>query len=385
MKENNEAPLAGLLVVDLTRAVAGPFATMLLGDMGARVIKVEEEGTGDETRQWGPPFVEGISTYFLSMNRNKESVALNLKREPGRSLLAAMAAKADVVIENFRPGVMERLGFGYEALSGRNPRLVYASISGFGQTGPDRLRPGYDLVLQAMSGLMDVSRAEGEAPVKVAFPVADILSGLFAGQAIMTALYSRERTGKGRYIDVSLMEGMLCAMSSLAETFLATGKQPQRVGTAQANIVPYQMFHCADGALVCGAPNERLWQRFCSAIGRPEWLLEERYRGNGARTSRRKELVAAIEDVLRGGTVAEWLARFEENQIPCGPVLDMEHALGHRQVQARGTIVESPHAKLGTVRSVGNPMRMSGFTPAYTAAPDLGADTERLRKEFLRS
>ena len=383
MKEISEAPLSGLLVVDLTRAVAGPFATMMLGDMGARVIKVEEEGVGDETRQWGPPFVQGISSYFLSMNRNKESVALNLKNEQGRSLLAAMIAKADVVIENFRPGVMDRLGFGYHSLSAVNPRLIYASISGFGQTGPDRLRPGYDLVLQAMSGLMDVSRTEGEPPVKVAFPVADILTALFTGQAIVTALYSRERTGRGRYIDVSLMEGMLCAMSNLAGSYLATGKQPQRVGTAQANIVPYQMFQCEDGALICGAPNERLWERFCEAIARPEWLRDERYRGNAARTRHRQELVDAIAAVLRAGTVAHWIARFEENQIPCGPVLDMEHALGNPQVAARGAIVETMHPKLGPVRLVGNPMRMSGFTPSYKPPPDLGADTERLRKEFL--
>lgn len=377
------APLDGLLVLDFTRAVAGPFCTMLMGDLGARVIKIEEENTGDETRQWGPPFLDGESTYFLSMNRNKESVAVNLKSEEGRRLVHAIAARADVVMENFRPGVAGRLGIGYEELSALNPRMVYASVSGFGQTGPQREKAGYDLILQAMSGCMHISASPEQEAVKVAFPVADILAALFSSNAILAALHSRNKTGRGRYIEISLLEGMLCAMSNLATGTLNTGREPGRVGTAQPNIVPYQLFRCRDAAIVLGAPNERLWVKLCEALGHPEWAANPRYQGNARRNELRAEVVGLIESVLGEDDAAVWLARLEAHEIPCGPVSTLTQALALPQVAERGTVVEADHGKLGKIRLVGNPMHMNDFSPEYRAPAALGQHTGRIRAEFL--
>ena len=356
---------------------------MMLGDLGARVIKIEEEQSGDETRQWGPPFLDGESTYFLSMNRNKENVAVNLKTAEGLRLVRSIAARADVVIENFRPGVADRLGIGREALAALNPGLVYASVSGFGQTGPQREKAGYDLVLQAMSGSMHVSASPEQGAVKVAFPVADILAGLFASNAILAALHARNRDGRGRHIEISLLEGMLSAMSNLATGVLNTGREPARVGTAQPNIVPYQLFQCRDAPIVLGTPNERLWRKLCEALERPAWLEDPRFQGNPRRNEHRAELVALIEAVLQAGDAAAWIARLEAHEIPCGPVFTLGQALAQPQVRAREAVVETGHAKLGKIRLVANPIRMSDFTPACRAPGALGADTARIQAEFL--
>lgn len=356
---------------------------MMLGDLGARVIKVEEEGAGDETRQWGPPFLEGESTYFLSMNRNKESIAVNLKSEDGRRLVRSIARRADVVMQNFRPGVAERLGIGYEQLAAANPRLVYASVSGFGQTGPEREKAGYDLILQAMSGLMHVSASPEQGAVKTAFPVADILAALFASNAILASLYSRNKTGRGRFIEISLLEGMLCAMSNLATGTLNTGREPRRVGTAQPNIVPYQLFSCRDAPIVLGAPNERLWAKCCDALGHPEWLADPRFQGNAKRNEHRAELVSQMEAALATDTAAAWIEKLEAHEIPCGPVFTLLEALAQPQVAAREAVVEAEHGKLGKIRLIGNPMRMHDFAPEYRAPAALGADTDRIRAEFL--
>ena len=380
---NGRLPLEGVLVLDLTRAVAGPFGTMLLGDLGARVIKIEEPDRGDETRYWGPPFLGDWSTYFLSINRNKESVALDLKSAAGRRAVQRIAARADVVVENFRPGVMDRLGLGLAELARRNPRLIYASISDFGQTGPDRGKAGYDLIIQGMSGLMRASAGPDEEAVKVAFPVSDILTSLFAGQAILASLYSREKDGRGRYIEVSLLEGMLSAMCSLVTGTLLTGQEPERVGTAQHNIVPYQMFHCRDAPIVFGSPNERLWQRLCEALEHPQWLEDPRFQGNAARNQHRAELVGEMEAVLRTRPAAHWLERLERCEVPCGPVCSISEALSLPQVAARGTVVECDHAELGRLRLVGNPMRMAGTPFAYRAPPGLGEHTQAVMQEFF--
>ena len=377
------APLVGVTVLDFTRAVAGPFCTMLLGDLGARIIKVEDPNGGDETRQWGPPFLSGWSTYFLSMNRNKQSVAADLKSDEGRALVRAIAARADVVIENFRPGVVDRLGIGADELRALNPRLIYASVSGFGQTGPQAKRPGYDILLQAVSGSMYASAPEGEEAVKIAFPVADILAALFAGQAILAALYSRERTGRGRRIEVALLEGMLCAMSNLATGVLNTGDDPKRVGVAQPNIVPYQLFHTADGPLIVGAPNERLWRRFCDAIDAPELAADKRFDSNPSRNQHRAVLVPLIQEKLRQHGVSYWQERFDRAEVPCGPVLPLSKALENPQLAAREAIVTANQPDLGTIRLVGNPMRFDDYRPEYAAPRSLGEDTARIRAEFL--
>lgn len=379
----HDAPLDGILILDLTRAVAGPFCTMMLADLGARVIKVEEAGKGDETRQWGPPFVDGVSPYYLSMNRNKESLAADLKSDDGKRLVAAIARKADVLVENFRPGVADRLGLGYAALAEANPRLIYCSISGFGQTGPDREKPGYDLMVQASSGFMYTSAAEGGPPVKSAFPVADIAASQFAGQAILAALYQRSRTGRGRRIEVSLLEAMLAAMSSITTPALVTGEEPPRVGTAQPNIVPYQMFRCQDSCIVAGAPNDRLFERFCDALDRRDWLSDPRFHGNAARNRHRKEVVAIIEAVFAQRPAAYWLERLAARGLPCAPVTTIQEALANPQLEARGAFATVEHPHLGRVRHFGNPMRFYGFEPGYRPAPGLGDDTARIAAEFL--
>ena len=355
---------------------------MMLGDLGARVIKIEEPARGDETRAWGPPFLHGESAYFLSMNRNKESVAVDLKSPQGLELVRRIASQADVVVENFRPGVMDRLGLGYESLQVENPGLVYASVSGFGQTGPDREKPGYDMIVQAMSGSMHVSATEEQGAVKVAFPVSDIVAALFTSNAIVAALLERTRTGTGRYLEVSLLEAMLCAQSNLAGSVLLTDCDPPRVGLAQGNIVPYQLFRCGDGAIVCGALNEPMWVRFAKALDREEWTRDARFLTNPDRTRNRAVLVPLIEEVLTGADAADWIARLEAHGIPCGPVLSLREALELEQVSARGTVVEMESQRLGTIRMVGNPMRITGYEPVYRAPSALGEDTDRVRKEF---
>ncbi|MEZ5356895.1 MAG: CoA transferase [Bryobacteraceae bacterium] len=377
------APLDGLTILDFTRAVAGPFCTMRLGDLGARVIKIEEPARGDETRAWGPPFVGDESAYFLSMNRNKESVAVDLKSTEGLRLVRAIAAKADVLVENFRPGVMDRLGLGYAALAESNPRLVYASVSGFGQTGPDAAKPGYDMIVQAMSGSMHVSAGPDYGPVKIAFPVSDIVASLFTSNAILAALLERARTGRGRSIEVSLLEAMLCAQSNLAGSILLAGKDPPPVGNAQGNIVPYQLFRCRDASIVCGALNEPMWARFCQALERTEWVADPRFRTNPDRTRNRAELIGLIDAVLELRDAAVWLGLLEQHGIPCGPVLSLRQALELEQVAARGAIVEMESEKLGKIRMIGNPMRIEGCEPVYRAPAPLGADTDRVTKEFL--
>lgn len=373
------APLEDVLVLDLTRAVAGPFCTMLLGDLGARVIKIEEPRSGDETRHWGPPFLDGWSTYFLSMNRNKQSVAADLKSAEGRRLIEAIAPKADVVIENFKPGVAGRLGIGADTLRALNPRLIYASVSGFGQTGEQAGRPGYDIILQAVSGSMSASAPEGVDAVKVAFPVADILAALFTGQAILAALYAREKSGLGRRIEVSLFQGMLCAMSNLATGTLNTGQNPRRVGVAQPNIVPYQLFHTLDKPLIVGAPNERLWRRFCLAVGKQEWADDARFAGNRRRNENRDALVALIEDVLRSQPAAYWQQRFDEQEVPCGQVAPLSEALG----QPYAGVMAVQHEQLGRLHFPDNPMRLSGHEHRTHPPQPLGKDTAAVTAEFL--
>lgn len=377
------APLGDILVLDFTRAVAGPFCTMMLGDLGARVIKIEEPKQGDETRDWGPPFVGDAAAYFLTMNRNKESVALDLKSEDDLKLVRAIAAKADVVVENFRPGVMDRLGIGYKTLSAANPRLVFASVSGFGSDGPDRDKPGYDMIVQAMSGSMHTSAEPGGAAAKIAFPVSDIVASLFVGNAILAALYDRHNSGRGRCIEVSLLEGMLCAQSNLAGSVLLADADPPQVGVAQGNIAPYQLYQCADAPIVVGALNQRLWLRFCRALGHEEWTQDERFLDNPSRSRNRAELTPLIEDVLRCKEAAHWLGRFERNEVPCGPVLSMRQALQLPQVVQRGTIIETEAGAYGRARLVGNPMRIEGFEPRYRSPAALGEHTRAIRNEFL--
>ncbi len=374
---SNCPPLQDILVLDFTRAVAGPFCTMNLADLGARVIKVEEPGIGDETRRWGPPFIGDTSAYFLSLNRNKESLAVDLKNEEDLALLRRIAKKADVVIENFRPGVADRLGVGYKELSAGNRGLIYASVSGFGQDGPERARPGYDLVIQAMSGLMLANALPGGPPMKVAFPVADVMAAMFVGQGILAWLYRRAQTGEGRYLEVSLLEGLLATMCSVAPCYLLTGEDPGALGAGQANIVPYQVFATEDAPVIVGVPNNRIWERFCRAAGCPHWLEDPRFLDNPARNRNRAVVLAEISRVMLQRPAAHWLQVLEEYGIPTGPVLTIAEIFEHPQVKERGTVIDA-----GGLRMVGNPMRAAGVETQYLRPPAIGEQNTRIREEF---
>jgi crotonobetainyl-CoA:carnitine CoA-transferase CaiB-like acyl-CoA transferase len=357
--------LEGVFVLDLSRAVAGPLCTMLLGDLGARVVKVEEEG-GDEARHWGPPFAGEDSTYFLGLNRNKESVVLDLKASSDLELVLRMATRADVVIENFRPGVAARLGLGYEALRALQPSIIYGSVSGFGQEGVDRDRPGYDLVVQALSGLLYTSSA------KVSFPVADVLAGLFLQQGVLAALLRRASSGEGAFVDVSLLDSVLAAMSPLTAACLMAGVDPKPAGAAHASIVPYQVFECASGSVAVGVTNERIWTRFCGAIGRP---AEEGYGSNVLRNQNREALLGELAPLFLTRTAFEWESLLRAAEVPCAAVRTVGEALELPAVRSIWTLEDG-------LRVFGNPVRISGHDAPLGAVPRCGEQTEALRREF---
>ncbi len=366
-------PLSHLVVVDFTRAVAGPFATQLLADRGARVIKIEDPGTGDECRYWGPAFQNGESAYQMSLNRNKESVTLDLKSDLGRSAVEKLIARADVLIENFRVGIAERLGFGWEAASALNPRLIYASITGFRRDSDEAERPGYDLIAQAMSGLMHANRMPNGDPFRVVYPVTDITTGFYASHAILTALYEREHTGQGRRVWVSLVESLMSTLCSITPMQLLSGEEP----VMGAAIVPYQMFRASDGPLVAGTPNERIWLRFAEALGRKDWLDDARFASNKARCANREYVLDQIQGTIGSMTRAECLDRLARFDVPSGPILTVTEA----NESGRMKTIDSNHPKAGPVRVPGNPI--VGFGDACNRpAPLLGEHTDRVLKEL---
>jgi crotonobetainyl-CoA:carnitine CoA-transferase CaiB-like acyl-CoA transferase len=367
--------LDGLLVLDFSRAVAGPFCGMLLGDRGARVIKIEDPKGGDESRGWGPVYVAGESSYFLGLNRNKESLALDLKSDLARQAVERLLPKADILIENFRPNAAERLGLSYDQTSRKNPRLIHATISGFGTKGPEAERPGYDLIVQAMSGLMYANRHEDGTPHRVAFPVTDILTGLFANQAILTALLEQQKSGlQSRHVEVSLMDCLQAALCSLGPMFLISGTEPL-IGSA---IVPYHMFRCKDGRVVIGAPNERLWVRFAKSVDRDRWLSDARFAGNQARIENKAFVLNEIQDAVAHLTRAEILALMDENEVPCGPI----HTVQEAYSSPRASIGEFQHPAAGTVKVSRNPIRGLPEVDPMAPAPMLGQHTEKILREI---
>jgi crotonobetainyl-CoA:carnitine CoA-transferase CaiB-like acyl-CoA transferase len=369
-------PLAGLLVLDLSRAVAGPMCTMLLGDLGARVIKVEEP-CGDEARLWGPPFHGADSTYFLGLNRNKESAVVDLKQSADLELVYRIADRADIAVENFRPGVAARLGVDYQSLRERNARIVYGSVSGFGQDGPDRDRPGYDLILQAASGLMHTNAQPGGPPAKAPFPIADILAALFLEQAILAALYRRERTGEGAYVETTLLDSLLAGMSTLTAAALIAGVDPRPAGPRHANIVPYQIFRCAEGYAAVGITNDRIWRRFCHALDRREWLIDPRFADNPSRNLHRDELLAMIEPLFLTRPALDWESLLREADVPCAAVRTIAEALSLACVRSIWTLDDG-------LRVFGNPVRIGGHGDAHAPVPKLGEHTAAIRAEFAR-
>ncbi|MBI4476526.1 MAG: CoA transferase [Acidobacteria bacterium] len=377
---NNNSPLAGITVLDLTRVLSGPYCTMLLADMGARVIKIEQPGKGDDTRAWGPPFLDGESAYFLSINRNKESVTLDFKRPEGRAVLDRLVAIADVLVENFRPGTLEKCGFGYEQLSTRFPRLIYCSVSGFGHTGPQRDRPGYDAVIQAEGGLMSITGDADGPPYRLGVAIADIVSGMFAAQGISLALLHRERTsGRGQHVDVGMLDSVAALLTYQASIYFATGASPTRMGNRHPTIVPYEVFPTKDGDFVIGVGNDDLWRRFCHVIGRDDLGADPRFATNERRVSAYDTLIPTLHDVLRTRTRQEWIDLLSVAGVPCGSVREVRDVLNDPQLAAREMVREVWHPTAGAVKVLGVPVKLSDSPGRVRAAPPkLGQHTEQV-------
>ncbi|HLW58480.1 MAG TPA: CaiB/BaiF CoA-transferase family protein [bacterium] len=374
-------PLDDLTVVDLTRALAGPYCTMMLADLGARVIKVETPDAGDDTRGWGPPFYEGESAYFLSINRNKQSLTLNLKDQRGRDLLLRLLRRADVLVENFRPGTMDRLGMGYAAVHDLVPRLVYCSISGFGQTGPYRERAAYDLIVQGMGGIMGITGEPDGAPMRVGVAVADICAGMFAAYGILAGLRVRERTGAGQWIDAAMLDGQVAWMTYMAANYFATGEDPRRVGSAHLNLVPYQPFPTRDGFVNVAVGSEGLWQRFCDAVELPI-AADPRFATNADRVRHREELLAVLLPVFARRSTAEWVERLLGGGVPAGPIYRMHEVMEDPQVRHREMVVELPHPRAGRIRVNGIPVKLSETPGAVVSPPpQLGEHSEAILRE----
>ena len=375
-------PLAGLRVLDLTHALAGPFCTMLLGDLGADVIKVEAPGEGDHARRWGPPFVNGESTYFLSVNRNKRSVTLDLKNEDGLRAATDLALASVVLVENFRPGTTARLGLGWDVLHERRPELVYASISGFGQGRP--ALAGYDQIAQGTSGLMSITGAAGQQPTKVGVPVGDIAAGMFAAHAILAALVERARTGVGRYIDVALNDALLALLTYQAGRYFATGVPPGREGNHHPTIAPYGTFATRDGHLNLAVGSDEQYRRFCEALQAPHLATDPRFATNADRQAARTQLVIEIERQLTRRTTGEWLARMEAAGIPAGPILDLEMAFSDPVAVERDMRVDVEHPAAGRIGQVGAPWKLDGqSSPIRMAPPLLGQHTAEVLTDVL--
>lgn len=374
--------LTGIRVADFTRVVSGPFATMLLGDLGAEVFKIERPGTGDDTRGWGPPFVGGESSYFFSVNRNKKSVVLDLQSSEGREQARKLSLSCDVVVENFRPGYMDRVGLGYDTLRAERPEIIYCSVSGYGQTGPYRERGGYDVPIQAMGGLMSITGDPDRPPVKTGVALVDVIAAQYAFSGILAALYHRERTGEGQRVDVSLLGAELAALINVASAYLVAGEVPVRRGTAHASIVPYQVFATSDGYIMLGAANDKLFAAFCEEAGRPAWVTDERFRTNADRVRHRDELVPLIDPLLRTDTTASWVERLEKVGVAVAPVNDLAQAFADPQVVHSGQVVTVQHPVAGDLRLVG-PAALFSATPAEVRLPPplLGQHTAEVLAE----
>jgi crotonobetainyl-CoA:carnitine CoA-transferase CaiB-like acyl-CoA transferase len=376
-------PLAGVRVLDLTRVLAGPFCTMMLGDMGAEVIKIEEPGKGDDTRRW-PPFLGGEATYFMAVNRNKKSVALNLKAPEGLDVLRRLAVKSDVLVENFRPGTMERLGLGFGALTKLNPRLVYCSISGFGESGPEAHRAGYDLIVQGESGIMDLTGFPDGPPVKVGNSVADLVAGLSAAHGIVLALLARTRTKRGQKVEIAMLDVMASLLTYQAGIYFGTGQRPTRKGNEHPSIVPYEVFKAADAYLTLGVANNSLWRQCCAALDCSELAADPRFDTEAKRVENRATLVPLLNEILATRDADEWLKRLEAAGVPAGRIKTVAEVCESAHLKARGMIVGLPHETAGTVTVMGVPVRLSA-TPgaATTAPPRLGEHTDLVLARVL--
>jgi len=376
-------PLSGITVVDLTRVLAGPYCTMLLADLGARIIKVEDPKGGDDSRHIGP-FVDGESVYFASINRNKESIALDLKDERGRAEFEQLLSKADVLIENFRPGVMDRLGYGWNDLCAKYPRLIYASISGFGQTGPLKGRPAYDMVVQAMGGLMSVTGEPGGRPVRVGVSVGDISAGLYAAIGVQAALLKRARLGKGDHLDISMLDCQVALMENPIARYSATGELPRPLGARHSSITPFDVFSVADGFIVLAVGNDSLFKKLCVALERPEWAEDERFALLEARNRNHELLKQYLESRLQSGTKQAWADIFQSHGVPHGTLNGVDDLFASEQVEAREMIVPMPIGKAGEIKVASNPVKLDSMARSCGVgrAPRLDEHRESILREF---
>lgn len=376
--------LHDIRVLDLSRVLAGPYAAMTLGDLGAEVIKVEQPGDGDETRAWGPPWTGGESAYFLAANRNKQGITLNLKAEGGRRVLLDLVRRSDILLENFKRGTLERMGLDDQTLWAANPGLIHASITGFGTTGPYSDYPGYDFIIQAMAGIMSITGDADGPPMKVGVAIVDITAGLFVVNGVLAALHARRETGRGQRVDVSLLESALAWLANVGSNYLVSGQEPKRFGNAHPNIVPYQPFQASDQPLALAVANPRQFRRFCEVAGRPELADDPRFADNAARLAHRDALVAEIQRLIARRPAAEWVTLLNDSGIPAGPINTIPQALADPQVLALGVVHSLPHPTAGTVPVIGPPFHLSE-TPSgpRSAPPLLGEHTEPVLRELL--
>ena len=376
--------LADIRVLDLSRILAGPYATMMLADLGAEVIKVEQPGVGDGTRAWGPPWVGPFSAYYLSVNRNKRSVTINLKSERGRELIKALVLRSDILVENFKVGTMKRLGLDYDTLAAIHPGLIYCSISGYGQTGPYKDRPGYDFMIQAHGGIMSITGPVEGPPYKVGVAVVDVTAGLYAVSAILAALHHRERTGQGQYIDIALLDAQVGWLVNVAQNYFATGEKPKRYGNAHPNIVPYETFETADGFLALAVGADAQYQRLCQVIERPDLWEDERFQTNAGRVTHRDVLIPQLQEVFRTRSTQAWLDALWAAKIPASPINDIPAVFADPQVQHRGMAQTIHHPQAGELTLLG-PVPKLSRTPAAirTPPPMLGEHTDAVLQELL--
>lgn len=374
-------PLKGIKVIDLTRILSGPFCTMTLADLGAEVIKIESP-SGDDTRQWGPPFIKDKSAYFTSVNRNKQSIVLNLKKEEGKEIFLKLIKDADVVVENFRPGTLHKLGISYETLKSVNPKIILASISGFGQYGPYAQKPGYDVLAQGMGGLMSVTGEPGGTPVKAGYSMADIGAGMWAVIGILTSLWERQKSGEGQWVDASLLDTMVAWQTYLSANYFASGENPKPLGGAHPNIVPYQVFNASDGYFVLAVGNDNLWSKFVEAM-EMERLEDPKFKTNPDRVMNRDILIPLLNGVFETKPKGDWVELFEKHKIPCGPVNTFSDILNDSHIKEREMVVEMEHPSLGEIKQLGIPVKLSR-TPGElnSVPPEQGEHSEAILRNI---
>ena len=378
-----DGPLKNLLVVDLTRVLVGPYCTMILSDLGARVIKIEAPETGDDSRKFGP-FVKDYSAYFMSLNRGKESIALNLKNDEDKKIFDKILSKADILVENFKPGTLEKWGFGWKDVSKKYPKLIYASASGFGQTGPLKELPAYDMVVQGMGGLMSVTGHPNSEPTRVGTSIGDITAGLFTAIGINAALYDRQKTGKGAFIDVSMLDCQIAILENAIARYLSKNEIPGPMGSRHPSIAPFEAFKTKDSYIIIAAGNDKLFAKLCEVLKIPETTNDERFNSNSLRCENMDQLKEIFEKQLRSKSTNEWVKEMEALKIPCGPIFNIKQAVENPQIQERNMIVKSYHKIIGEFKSAGNPIKMSTYKDESTRGniPDLDEHREKIIKEF---